>query len=241
MIKSKSQSGLTLIELLIAMAIASVLLAAMVMAFHGQSTSYNTQQEITSLQENMWAAMQLMSRDIRMAGYDPLNTAGSAIVSATPTSFESTQDVNENGTIVDTSVTPAVTDPNEDIAYSLSGTTLVRTVDGSNQTVINDITNLAFEYRLATSSGPTTPWTWVWQDFPVSGSAATAIQLSSIKVVKICLQGRTKRQTSIKDTSSYKPPYNTPGALSTYNWTPAAPGRYQYRTMCTEVKIRNRQ
>jgi len=235
----ENQSGLTLIELLIAMVITVVLLAGMMMAFHGQSTSYNSQQEITALQENMWAALQLMSRDIRMAGYDPLDTTLFKITSATSTSFEATIDNNENGVLA-SGGPPPTTEPNEDIKYSLSaGGTLNRTVDGSDQPVINNITNLAFEYKLATSIGPSIPLTWTWMDFPPTGPAATAIQLDSIRVVKVCLQGRTNRPTSIKDTSTYTPPYYT--TPPTYiGWTPAS-SRYQYRTMCTEIKIRNRQ
>jgi type IV pilus assembly protein PilW len=236
MIKLKNESGLTLIELLIAMAISGVLLGAMLMTFHGQSTSYNSQQEVTSLQENMWAALQLMSRDIRMAGYDPLGTAKAGITLATDTSFEATADINEDGDLTDPGPPPG-TDPNEDIKYWLDGTTLKRTVDGSDQPVMNNVTKLAFEYKTATSIGPSLPVTWEWKDF--SGAAATTAEMATIKVVKVCLQARTTHPTSIKDTSSYEPTYYTPTPPTTYHWTPAAPGRYLYRTMCIEVKGRN--
>jgi type IV pilus assembly protein PilW len=226
----KDQSGLTLLELLIALVISGILLAGMMMTFWGQSRSYNNQQEITALQENMWAALQLMSRDIRMAGYDPTGKAFAGIVTATSSTFQATADLNGNGVLATGS--PPTPEPNENITYSLTGTTLNRTIGASVQPVINNITNLAFEYKTAISTGVTSPWTWAWKD------SVTGSDLTTIKVVKICMQGRSEHETSIRDTSSYKPTHNTGSTF--YDWTPAFPKRYQFRTMCVEIKCRNR-
>ena len=220
-----NQSGLTLIELLISMALSGVLLALMVLAFNAQSRSYNTQQEISVLQEDMKAALQLMSRDIRMVGYDPQGTAGAKIETLTGmTVFRASEDLNGDGTL----------SASETIQYSLVGTSLVRMAGAGNQPVIDNVTHLAFEYLTITSGGATAPWNSVWMQNP------GATDLQNIREVKVCIQGRTARQTStMTDTSTINPPSNTLG--QTLNWTPANPGKYQYRTLCVQVGCRNLQ
>ena len=215
------------------MAIAGLLLGLMVLAFTAQSRTYNTQQDISTLQEDMKSALQLMSRDIRMAGYDPHGTAGASIVSATATTFHATQDLNGNGSLVNPNL-PA--NPDEDVLYSFvtppagSTTSLFRSSNGGTpQPVIDNILNLAFAYL-------TTSGTWI----------LPPVDSTTVRAVSICMQGRTARQTSpVKDTSAFNPtPYinNPPDNPPVfYNWTPANPGNYGYRTMCIQVVCRNLQ
>jgi prepilin-type N-terminal cleavage/methylation domain-containing protein len=66
--KAKNQ-GFTLVELLVAMAIATVVLAAIFSAFKSQQDSYVVQTQVAMTQQNVRGAMQLISRDIQMAGY----------------------------------------------------------------------------------------------------------------------------------------------------------------------------
>ncbi len=66
--------GITLIELSIALAIASFSMTAIVSVHQSMSESYRQQQLITGMQQNLRAAMEMMEREIRMAGYDPLGT-----------------------------------------------------------------------------------------------------------------------------------------------------------------------
>lgn len=243
MIRGNNQSGLTLIELLISMAIAGGLLAVMVMAFTGQSRSYNTQQEVSSLQEDMWAALQLLSRDIRMGGYDP-SEIGTAVFGVTAaianpavgalSQLEVTQDLDSSGTY-----NPTIS-PEEKVLYSFtqpavgSATSLFRSSNGGTaQPLIDNITQLDFEFQTITMNG-SAAWTAAWTRTP------TAAQRPLIGTVKICMQGRTPRQTStsIDTTGAFNPPSNT-GVLA---WTPVASAQgnnYQYRTMCVEVKRRN--
>jgi type IV pilus assembly protein PilW len=226
MMKGNNQSGLTLIELLIAMGIAGALLSLMVMSFSGQSQIYNTQQETSTLQEDMWAALQLISRDIRMAGYDPLASGNFGVVTATRTKFESTQDFNNSGVLGD--------GPNETVQYEMTGNSLGRATNGGAlQPIIDNITQLAFEYETLNTTA--VPWAWAWNDWIANPPLTT---LENIRVVKVCMQGRTPRQTSTAtDTSTFNPPL----IAAPNNWTPGTPGRFQYRTMCVEVQCRNFQ
>ncbi len=62
--------GFTLIELVIAMAISSLVIAAVYTVFGFQQQTHAGQQSGIELQQNIRAALSLMQRDIRMAGYD---------------------------------------------------------------------------------------------------------------------------------------------------------------------------
>lgn len=233
MIKIHRQSGLTIIELMIALAISGLLLAGMVMAFTAQSKSYNTQQEITTLQQNMWATLQLMSREIKMAGFNPNGIAGTpatgpgsapGVAVASASTLEIDQDLNHNGAITDTAA-----DPNEHIVYSYSAAGgLTRSSNGGGaQQIMNNVTNMAFEYQTMTKNG-NQPWAWAWTQAPAN--------LKRIRVVKICIQAQTNRQTSIStDMSGSIPPIQS----QAYDWTPPASDNFQRRIMCTDVNLRN--
>jgi type IV pilus assembly protein PilW len=61
--------GFTLVELLVAMAITLVVMGAIFLTFKSQQDSYIIQDQITATQQNLRAAMYILTRDIQMAGY----------------------------------------------------------------------------------------------------------------------------------------------------------------------------
>ena len=65
----KNRKGFTLIELCVAMAIASFVMAAIYSVYRAQTESHRNQQLVVEMQQNMRAAMYLLEREIRMAGY----------------------------------------------------------------------------------------------------------------------------------------------------------------------------
>lgn len=64
-------SGFSLIELLIAMAVGLIIIGATYSVFIIQNKQINNQDKIVEMQQNVRAAMDMMSREVRMAGYDP--------------------------------------------------------------------------------------------------------------------------------------------------------------------------
>ncbi|MGB7919364.1 MAG: prepilin-type N-terminal cleavage/methylation domain-containing protein, partial [Desulfobacterales bacterium] len=64
------RSGFTLIELMIAMAIAGLVFTAVYAAFGSQLRTQIGQQMTVEIQQSIRAAFTLMLYDIRMAGYD---------------------------------------------------------------------------------------------------------------------------------------------------------------------------
>ena len=65
----RAHSGLTLIEVMVAVVIALILLAVTVSIFVGNKRAYSEQEEMGRLQENARFALEMMMYDIRMAGY----------------------------------------------------------------------------------------------------------------------------------------------------------------------------
>ncbi len=74
------QRGLTLIELVVAMAVAGILMAAGYGIFLLQQKSYAVQDKVSETQQNARVAMNILARDLRMAGHGvpllPINIGG---------------------------------------------------------------------------------------------------------------------------------------------------------------------
>jgi type IV pilus assembly protein PilW len=63
--------GFTIIELVIAMAIGMVVLGALYSLFSVQNRTFLLQEQIVEMQQNARSGMEIMLRDMRMAGYNP--------------------------------------------------------------------------------------------------------------------------------------------------------------------------
>jgi type IV pilus assembly protein PilW len=92
------QKGFTLIELMVAMAIASVLMAAIFTFYQNQLKSHITQEELVNMQQGARVGMYMMTQQIRMAGYDPGNT-GATIRTANAGQIAFDSDENGDGAI----------------------------------------------------------------------------------------------------------------------------------------------
>lgn len=136
-----TENGFTLIELMISIAIFSIVIAGIVTAFHEQLKSHNTQQQILSMQQNARAAMYYMTRELKNAGLDPTgsatdatSTAAAGITNAQANTITFAMDftggtagngVDDDGdTIIDEADEPfwdgTLNGPNEIITYALS-------------------------------------------------------------------------------------------------------------------------
>jgi type IV pilus assembly protein PilW len=63
--------GFTLVELMVTLAISSLVMSGIYAVFHKQVATHNTERLVVSMQQNVRAAVSFMERDIRMARYDP--------------------------------------------------------------------------------------------------------------------------------------------------------------------------
>ena len=109
--------GFTLIELMLTLVISTMIIAAISSVYVAQQKSQVTQDQVIEMQQNLRAAMNIFSSEIRMAGYRPPTAVNinPGIVTATSSRFRFTWDSNEN----DSLTTPLV-DLNEDIEYGFS-------------------------------------------------------------------------------------------------------------------------
>lgn len=132
-----ASAGLTLVELMIAMVLSLVLMAAVYLLYQVQSSSSNTQGNVSQMQQDLRLSMDVMEKDIRMAGYDPKNSKQFGIVTASAHELALTVDSNTSGAV----------DNGERITYSLVGGALNRTESGSSAVAIaNNVTALDFTY-----------------------------------------------------------------------------------------------
>jgi type IV pilus assembly protein PilW len=76
--------GLTLIELMVAMAIFAIMGILVFQIHDSQSRMYVVQRQTAGLQQNIRAAMYFIGRDIRAAGYDRDGSAGAGFVEPFP-------------------------------------------------------------------------------------------------------------------------------------------------------------
>ena len=80
----RNRNGFTLVELLIAMLLGGLVTAAIYASFRSQHDNYIAQTQVTEMQQNLRSAMDVMTREIRMAGYDPLLSASQVIPGVNP-------------------------------------------------------------------------------------------------------------------------------------------------------------
>ncbi|MCP4622593.1 MAG: prepilin-type N-terminal cleavage/methylation domain-containing protein [bacterium] len=91
---NNSQKGFSLLELMVAMAVASVLMAGIYTFYQNQIRGSVTQQALVDMQQDARVGMYMMTREIRMAGCDPQNSTGAAlrIANAAEIAFDSDED-----------------------------------------------------------------------------------------------------------------------------------------------------
>lgn len=74
--------GFTLVELMIATALAAIVMASVYMAYSSQQKTALAQRQVAMVQQNIRAALFVMSKEIRMAGYDPSGNSSAGITAA---------------------------------------------------------------------------------------------------------------------------------------------------------------
>lgn len=65
----KNENGFTIIEMLISVAIGMLLISTTISMFNAQRKTFSLQEELSWMTQNARTAMDMISRDVRMAGY----------------------------------------------------------------------------------------------------------------------------------------------------------------------------
>lgn len=206
--------GFTLIELLIAMAVGMIILTAVYSVFTQQSKQFANQEVVVEMQQNARMAMDIITRDIRLAGYAPPNPSitlarCSGSLTASSTTCVGIRNASANYVSFaadldgDGSLTMDNTNPHENIVYyryfstASNAYVLGRTSNGQTQPVIDNLDFLGFSY--------------------FDGIGGTPTDLANIRMVRITIRVIAAK----KD-----PSYPTNGGFRTY-------------TLVSDVKPRN--
>jgi len=141
--------GFTLIELMVTMAVASIVMAAVFSVYTALSRSYTTQNAYAAAQQNVRAIINLVVDDIMMAGFDPEHKAGAGFEEAKNDRMEFTSNRNWKGDGISKVKNTKIDDdePYERIIYEYDGSQIsYRKDDSGLQTLIDKVVDLSFLY-----------------------------------------------------------------------------------------------
>jgi type IV pilus assembly protein PilW len=175
----RTQHGFTLIELVIALTVGSLLMGGVYGVLVQQRNVYAMHRQMLEMRQNVRMGLDVMTNDIRMAGFDPTGNAGAGVVTAEPDLMRFTVDRDGSGTIGDA--------PFEDIAYRARAGSLriqsVREKASGFQAVVDTIQRLRFCYVLP-SNDPQAPCV----------PKVMAGQLQDIRAVRLTLIAKASRR-----------------------------------------------
>lgn len=164
--------GFTLLEVLLSLAAGSVLLSAVVSIMVLQQQSYDVQDQVAEMVQTTRAALDMMAREIRMAGFDPTG-AGFDGISCNPSHLCIVGDFR--GPQPNDPPDGDIDDPSERIIYCYDAKNLQidRNTGGGNQPFAENIQEFVFECLDAQGNPTTTP--------------------ADIRHVRVAITGRTLR------------------------------------------------
>jgi prepilin-type N-terminal cleavage/methylation domain-containing protein len=152
-----NMKGITLIELLVAMVIGGIVVGGIYRVFIAQTKAYTVQDQVVEVQQNVRSTMEILLRDLRMAGYDDDNV-NSPITIANPIVYPVAQNsVTVNYEYYNTTPIPAQYEAHT-VAYWLNaGTSQVirqRTINGvadPQEVILENVAGLNFRYGVDTN------------------------------------------------------------------------------------------
>jgi prepilin-type N-terminal cleavage/methylation domain-containing protein len=141
-----SDTGVTLIELLVGLVITGMVVAGFYRVFIAQSKAYAIQDQVAEVQQSVRNAMEILVRDLTMAGCDdetnlimvdnPLPLVADNAITVSYEYFNQTTLATELHTV----------------DYHLNGTYLVRQLNGNSETILENVGQLVFTYGIDTDN-----------------------------------------------------------------------------------------
>jgi type IV pilus assembly protein PilW len=168
-----------------------VVLGGMYNVFISQNKTFGNQEEIVAMQQSVRAGMDMIEREVRLAGYDPLrvnsdaNTANNfSGVTVSGTQLQIQADLSGNGVIDTTS--------QENIVYAYDSTSkqITRNAGNGAQPFVENVQAFTFEY--------------------LDGNGSVTATSANIRRIRITITGRTTKPD---------PAYAANGGYRTYTLT----------------------
>ena len=167
--KLRNVMGFTLTELMVAMSIGMGVLAAVTTTFMAQARYYNAQEQINAMQQNARAALDVITRELKMAGYRPNGGTFDGVTYST-SQLMIQADLDSNGAISNSSTA------NEQITYAYDGTNNQITRKkgtGTAEVLADNISAFTFSYY--------------------DGSGALTTTSANIRQVKVDITAKTAK------------------------------------------------
>ena len=168
------RGGFSLIELLVAMAVSLVILGAMYSVFIGQNRTFSNQESIVDVQQSVRAGMDMIVREVGMAGYDPVrvnvdsstaNNFNGVTVNALQLQIKA--DLNGDG-VIDTSNEETIV-----YAFDAANKQITRTIGIDTQPFVENVESFTFEY--------------------LDGDGNVTATLANVRRIRITITGRTAK------------------------------------------------
>ena len=141
----RTSEGFTLTELMVAMGIAMGVMAAVTTTFMAQTRFYNAQEQVNEMEQNARGALDIITRELKMAGYKPNGGTFAGIT------YSTSQLRIQADLLGDDGLTTAT---NEDIIYSYDSTN--KQILRSGQVLADNITAFTFSYYDANGASTST-------------------------------------------------------------------------------------
>lgn len=216
------EEGFTLVELMIALAMSGIIVAAVYAAYNVQNKSYYAQGQVVEMQQNLRAAMEVIANDIRIATYghesDP---ADCTVDQATSNQLRVRLDDNNDGSCDVTNLN------NENVQYDLNANVLRR----NTQPLAENIEAIEFCYKLIDKSD--------------DNCTTAPADFSDIQAVQVSILARAEnRDAKFNNSEEYFPAscYGATGGLipgCANKWGPFK-DEIRRRLLINTVHIRNR-
>lgn len=226
-LQNKPDSGFTLVELMVTLVVAFILSGAVYAAYKVQQRTSSSQGQVAEMQQNIRAAFYFLSRNLRMAGYDPTGDASAGITTATAGRIVFTQDITDtagtgdsDGDInhPDETVTFALTaDANSDGIPDAGGVAALTSNGGE---IAENIERIQFFYTLKDGSLPANPL------------APTAAEMNDVATVTVSILARSP---------AFDPTYVDNGTYTLADGTVVGPigDNFRRRLLISEIVCRN--
>lgn len=248
--KQKREDGFTLAELLVAMAIASVVIVIFVSAYTAQVRAKNKQERITDMTQTSRAVLMIMTNEIRMAGLDPTGEADAEIFLADAGEMVFSLDNGDDAGTADSD--GDCCDGNEQVRYHLTNDA---DDDGVNDNIADDVechigretgSGLIAALGCGGATGGLQPvamnvdvlnFVYLDEDGAVIPTPVAADQLDDIRAVEITIVARSGTRSTgffrtAVDTASY---FNAQGQQV----LPIQNDRFQRLSLTTTAGCRN--
>ena len=149
-----NKKGFTAVELLVSLAILSMTLGSIYSLYMSFIRTCTKEGVKINVQQGVRSSLDMMIRDIRLAGLDPTGTDDFGMVAVTPQRIQFTADRDMDGELDDADATDGLNDPDmEFMAYEYDGNSTLKMslykADGSleiSDTMVENVTDLSFAY-----------------------------------------------------------------------------------------------